>query len=1069
MTKEPSLVIQKLDTDILRFWLDKKQAFIYNCITIVKKDTVLDMKERLRKIKQYLKILNSKRWYAEEAVENITACPCGYKKDNTPPAPEKFKPFKNNGEWGKGNDTHSWFHFALNAPGKDRYLRIHGGLDGWDATNPQFILYINGEMRQGMDTNHREFLLDEGVAADVYVYAYTGPAIPKCRFFAETVTLDSSVNKLYYDVRYPLEMLDYLDSECGEYAEIVKFLFDAVSMLRFDSADFSDSVLRAEKYLEDKFYGEYCREQYFKTVCIGHTHIDCAWLWTLEQTREKAQRSFATAIELMKRYPEYKFMASQALLYKYLKEGAPEIYEQVRERVKEKRWEVEGAMWVESDCNIPDGESLVRQVVYGKNYFKKEFGTDSRVLWLPDVFGYSAALPQILKKAGVDWFVTSKISWNDTDRMPYDTFLWRGIDGTGINSYFLTAQNYKGNGTTNHTVYEGQTGACMIKGTHERYGQKELTNEALLAFGYGDGGGGPTDDYLELLRRAEKGIPGSPQTREEFVGDYLAKLSKKIENNPKLPVWSGELYLEFHRGTYTTQANNKKNNRKNEFALREAELWSVLAKEECGLEYPAKKLHNAWEMLLTNQFHDIIPGSSVNEVYRQSDKDYAEIAAAAAEITNAAKKAIASQIDKSNGYVVFNPHGFEGGSAKFNVPVKKKGVSVYPVWDIPALGYYAVPKFVSSNNIKIDGNVVETNDLRVVFDECWLLSSVYDKKNGREMLPEGQLGNELRVYQDYPDAWEAWEWQSYERSDYTVLTDFSSCEIVEDGVRRGIRIERPFGKSRVAQTVWFTDNGTHIVFDTTVDWHEKHRMLKAAFPVDINTDKASFEIQFGTTERPTHFNTSWDRARFEACAHKFADVSEGNYGVSLVNDCKYGYDVHEGLLQLSLLRAPTYPDAEADMGVHSFTYAICPHAGSLNESDTIPFAYYLNQPMTMVKASADLARDAAISMGCNPKDVRCVYTKMPAGFAVERKSLSSSCDSLICQTVKLAENGSGTVLRFYESRNMRGRARITPGFDFKKATLCDLLEEPIRELPLNDDGSFDLDYRGFEIITVKLN
>ena len=382
------------------------------------------MDKELRKIKKHLELINNSRWYGRTKVENITTCPCGYKTDNTPPPAEDFKPFGYYDRWGSGWDTHAWFHFTVKPEDSKKeglYLKAYTDLGGWDATNPQFITYINGEMRGGLDTNHREVILEGADEYDIYLYAYTGPRVENARFFAETVYLDSEINALYYDIRYPLEMLEYLGKESGEYANILHALHRAVSKLELyeiGSTEYHESVKAAREYLQKELYEKYCGERSAKVVGIGHTHIDCAWRWTLQQTREKVQRSFGTVLELMKRYPEYKFMSSQALLYQNLKEEAPELYRQVAERIKEGRWECEGAMWVEADCNLSSGESLVRQVLYGKNFFKEEFGVENRVLWLPDVFGYSAALPQILKKSGVDWFVTSKISWNDTNRMP---------------------------------------------------------------------------------------------------------------------------------------------------------------------------------------------------------------------------------------------------------------------------------------------------------------------------------------------------------------------------------------------------------------------------------------------------------------------------------------------------------------------------------------------------------------------------------------------------------------------------------------------------------------------------
>ncbi|MBE6703419.1 MAG: alpha-mannosidase [Ruminococcaceae bacterium] len=772
---------------------------------------------------------------------------------------------------------------------------------------------------------------------------------------------------------------------------------------------------------------------------IGHTHIDCAWKWTLRQTREKVQRSFSTVLELMRRYPEYKFMSSQALLYKNLKEEAPEIYDEVKERIREGRWECEGAMWVEADCNLSSGESLVRQVLYGKNYFKQEFGVENRVLWLPDVFGYSAALPQILRKSGVDWFVTSKISWNDTNRMPHDTFRWRGIDGTEINTQFITAQDDKGEPTRTGCTYVGSTRSTQVQGTYKRYSEKQIGDEAILTFGYGDGGGGPTARHLEMARRGAKGIPGGPNFKIDFAGDYLKRLEKKMETRPDVPTWQGELYLEFHRGTYTTMARNKRNNRQCEFLYQNAELLSTVAGALWGEKFPAQALHRGWEMILTNQFHDIIPGSSIKEVYDQSDIDYAEIRRIGEEIVAKTQQKVANGIDKRHGYVVFNPHSFDTAGL-----VKIEGKTVRTAQPIPSKGYLTTNGFVDTNHVSVEGNVVDTDCLRVVFDDHWQMVSIYDKTAGREVLKKGAIGNELRVHADYPHVYDAWEWQPYSAEQYKTITAVSSVEIVEDGVRKGVRIVRPHMHSTITQTIWFYDGTTRIDFETVANWHDRHQMLKVAFPVDVNSDKATYEIQFGTVERPTHKNTSWDAAKFEVCAHKYADFSEGGYGVTLMNDCKYGHDIHDGVMQLSLLRSPTNPNPEADQGVIPVTYALLPHQGTLAETDVPMQAYYLNQSMTAVAAAGEA-------------------DTLPTAYC----PMSLDKDNVICETVKQAEDGEGTVLRLYECRNRRTKATLSLGLPAKQVFVCDMMEREQAELPLVN-GRVALTLGGFEILTLKV-
>ncbi len=1000
------------------------------------------MENKLRKIRRYKKIVEEQIYKNKREVENIVTCSCGYKTDNTVPDASTMTPFENGGDWGEGYDTHAWFRFTVTPDFDNPYLIVETDKSGWDACNPQLILYINGKTVQGLDVNHREVPLKKGEKADVAIYAYTSFTVEKAKLFVSIAELSEDTFALYYDIAYPFDMLDYLNDESIEYAKIVDYLWRAVSMLdlcEVGSAEFYDSCAAAHRFLEDEFYGKYCCPQKATTVGIGHTHIDCAWLWTLRQTREKVQRSFSTVLELMKRYPEYKFMSSQALLYKYLKEVEPELYSQVAQRIKEGRWECEGAMWVEADCNLSSGESLIRQVLYGKNFFKEEFGVDNRVLWLPDVFGYTAALPQILKKCGVDWFVTQKISWNDTNRMPYDTFRWVGLDGTAINTHFITATDDEGGKSSNLCTYVGHTGAKMVNGTYKRMTQKNLSDEALLTFGHGDGGGGPTPGHLELARRAARGVPGSPNLKIEFAGDYLKRLEKNLESRTDVPCWNGELYLEFHRGTYTSIAKNKRNNRKSEFLFQDAELLGITADKLLNEPFPKAKLREGWLDILTNQFHDIIPGSSIKEVYDQSDFDYAKIKSIGDSIADGVRGCIAEKIDAKRGWVVFNPHSFNTQGL-----VQVNGKTVYTKEKISPKGYLATNAFVDTNTIKVDGKVIETPHLRVAFDDCWQIVSIFDKRANREVLKPGTVGNEIRIYADYPDVYDAWEWQPHSCEEYKAVTAFSDVEIVNDGVRLGITIVRPFMKSTIKQTIWFYENVCRIDFDTKVDWHNKHQMLKTAFPVDVNTNSATFDVQFGSVQRPTHKNTSWDAARFEVCAHKYADISEGGYGVSLMNDCKYGHDIHDGVMQLSLLRAPTYPYPDADQGESVCTYSIMPHNCSFSECDVIKQAYYLNYPMVAIPAKGE-------------KD------SLPVAFS----AVTVNSENVICETVKQAEYGEDTIIRLYESANIRTDLEVTLGIPAKEVYICDMMENETEKLEIKN-GKVCLKVGGFEIVTLKV-
>ena len=1007
------------------------------------------MKTQYRKVRKYISLVESTMYRNVRPLENVTYVHCGYKESNTPPPLTDFAPYTLGEPWGTGPDSQAWFHFTLHIPEEMRsapvQLLFHSDFDGkfGVGSTPQFLLYINGEIRQGMDTRHIECVLDEGCTdADVYVYAYTGPRTPSVKCFGSIRNVNTDAKDLYYDLAAPVQMLDFMDENSREYAEILRYLHTAVSMLDLydlDSEEYMASVRAAHTYMTDEFYGKYCSPQPVDVSCIGHTHIDCAWLWTLRQSREKAQRSFATVLKLMEEYPDYKFMSSQPLLYQFVKEEAPELYEKIKERVAEGRWECEGGMWVEADCNLSSGESLVRQLMYGKRFFREEFGKDNHILWLPDVFGYSAALPQILRKSGVDWFVTSKIGWNDVNQMPYDTFRWRGLDGTEINTYFLTAQDQeRGKAPIRQSTYNGYIDAKMLAGTWNRYQQKNLNNNVLLTYGYGDGGGGPTRYHLEMAKRLSKGVPGLPNARLTTASEALTEVEKNIRANPHLlPTWYGELYLEYHRGTYTSIAKNKKNNRKSEFLYQNAEKMAVLGKLLRGSTFPKADLRRGWEMLLTNQFHDIIPGSSIGPVYDQSDLDYAWLMKLAADIEAQEKNAIAGQIAADKGVVVFNANGFTADGY-----VNVDGQTAY-VTGIAPNGYTTVSEMQTDNAIRIDGHTVETALLKAVFDEKWQMISLYDKTNEREVLTSGGAGNQLRVYADYPDRYDAWEWQEYSLDKYRVVDAVASVEIVEDGARRGIRVVRPFMKSTITQTMWFYDHTAKIDFDTTIDMHQHQQMIKAAFDVDVQSDKATYDVQFGTVERPTHKNTSWDRAKFEVCAHKYADLSDGGFGVSLMNDCKYGYDIHDGTMMLSLLKSGTMPYPDADQGEHSFVYSLYVHSGTVREGGTAEQAYLLNNPLTAVKASG-------------------AVSSLPECYAL----VSVDRANVMCETIKEAEDSGDVIVRLYENKNIRTKAELTPGFPVKQCWLCDLMENELEELPV-ENGKISLKLGGYEIVTLK--
>ena len=1003
--------------------------------------------ETVKNLDTVLKRLQEQIVTSSKPVDSITYKLCGYKSGSVLPDTADFVPFEKGMTWGYERDQHAWFHFTVDVPelnGAEFKLEVSTQIGGWDATNPQFIAYVDGKIRQGLDTNHTYLILEGQKSYDVMLYGYSGMEAHRENLVlnVNVVTENLELKKLYYDISVPFGALSFLDENSYEYQSIATLLERAVkklNMLKMPSEEFFASVKVADKVLQDEFYGKFCKSQDIKSICIGHTHIDIAWLWTVQQTREKAQRSVATVIELMKRYPEYKFMSSQAVLYKVVKEEAPELYDEIKKMIKAGRWEVEGAMWVEADCNLSSGESLVRQVQYGKNFFRDEFGVESKILWLPDVFGYAAALPQILRKSEVDWFVTSKIGWNDTNTMPYDTFEWRGLDGTGINTHFMTAQDEKkGRVPERFSSYCPSSDFSVIDGAWNRYQQKSLSNEALVTFGFGDGGGGPTDHMLEMLRRTDKGVPFLAQSKIDTATSFFKNLKKNIDRQPELlPSWRGELYLEFHRGTYTTIAKNKRNNRQCEFLILDTEALCVMMDKLRGDKFPKKELHRAWETILTNQFHDIIPGSSIPEVYEQCDKDYAALKALFAKYRNQAFDYVAGNVSKS-GYVVFNPHSFKNSST-----VKIDGKSVF-VKNIPPKGYAVIDDTSAKNSIEVKGKTVYSKFYTAKFDKDYNLVSLFDKKNHREVIKKGSRANRLFVLENYPTQYDAWEYQrSANDKEYDVGAPYDVYTVV-DGARTGIHYKKMHMESEIEQTVWFYEDMPRIDFETKINWVQRRQILKVSFPVDINADKASYEIQFGTIERPTHYNTSWDQAKFEVCAHKYADLSEGNYGVSLLNDCKYGHDIHNGDMRLTILTSAWNPDNMGnynDQGEHTLTYSILPHKGNLASSDTVMHAYDLNLPMTACKTTG--------------------LGELPSEYSLVKVDR----DNVIVEAVKEAEYGDETIVRLYDCKNVRAKTSVTFGFDVKEAYIGNLSEKKLKKLTVNNN-TVSVEIKPFEIVTL---
>ncbi|MBE5742612.1 MAG: alpha-mannosidase, partial [Clostridiales bacterium] len=717
-----------------------------------------------------------------------------------------------------------------------------------------------------------------------------------------------------------------------------------------------------------------------------------------------------------------------------------------KEKILEGRWEVDGSMWLEADCNLTSGESLVRQILFGKRFFKEEFNTDCKTVWLPDVFGYSAGLPQIMQKSGIDNFVTAKIGWNDTNRMPYDVFKWRGIDGSEVFAYFLsTCECNPRDGVydNTYTTYTAPINPMYVLGTWNRFQQKELTDTVIMSYGWGDGGGGPTREDIEQKRRLTLGLPEIPKVKFESLGDSLTKIKKNYAKNTaelgREPIWTGELYFEYHRGTLSSVPQVKMNNRKGEFALLNAELLSVLGNMLVNAEYPKSLIDKNWKILLLNQFHDILPGSSIGEVYEDSNKQFAQLFKDTNGVIDGILDTIAKEVKSKGGLLVFNPNGFTAsGTVKY-------GDNQLIAEDIPAFGYKVIPYKENVSTVKVDGLTLENTYYKIVFSTCGGIKSIFDKREQREVVKPNRLVNQMIAYQDTPYQYDNWEIAPYYKQNKWILDQEAEFNKIFEGDRSGFEITKKYGKSTIRQKVYLYNDGIdRIDFVTDVDWKEKNQLLKTHFPFDLIADKASYDIQFGHVERASHDNTGWDSARFESVAQKWADKSENNYGVAILNDGKYGFGVDDGDLSMTVLKSGSFPFDGASDFIPTFTYSILPHKGNRCNGGIVEKSYLLNRPFF----------------------VREVGENANGKLLDEFSLIDYNAKGIIFETVKLAEDGNGIILRAYEAYRERKEVEFTVS-NAKEVFLCDLNESETEKLELCGN-TVKFTVKPFEIITIKV-
>ena len=748
---------------------------------------------------------------------------------------------------------------------------------------------------------------------------------------------------------------------------------------------------------------------------IGHGHLDTAWLWPLEETYRKAVRTFSTQTAYMRRYPDHRFACSQAVQYDWIRRRNPDLYRRIQEAAAAGQWVPVGGSWVEPDCNLPSGESLARQFLHGQRFFEREFGSRCTEFWNPDVFGYNGQLPQIMRLAGIDRFLTQKLSWNRFTKPPHHTFAWEGIDGSRVLAHFPPAD-----------TYNAVADVAELRRSARDHLDHDRSRRSLLVFGFGDGGGGPTPRMLETLRRTAD-LEGVPRTRLGTAREFFDALAAEVTD---LPVIVGELYFEYHRGTYTSQAAVKRGNRTGERLLGEAELVAAAADRLDLAAYPAGELERLWKLLLLNQFHDILPGSSIGEVYEQAARDHAEVAAGAAALRDSALAALA-------------------GAGAGPVPVNLTGRPRAEVWPdpsgelvcvrCPAVGFgevVAAAEAVTATPAEDGRIVLENRHLRATLDQDGRLCSLVERASGREAL--ARPGNVLELYEDRPVAFDAWDIDPFHLESRRACPPADGWELMAGGpLRAEVRFRRRVGAaSRLQQTVRLDAGSRRLEFHSEVDWHESHRLLKACFPVAVRAASATYEMPFGVAERPTHYSTAADLARYEVCGHRFSDLSEHGFGVALLTDSTYGYSTHGHELRLSLLRAPGEPDPNADRGSHRFAYAVLPHAGGWREAGVVAEAVAFNSPPLWAAA------------GSKPGEI-----------------LALDDPNLFAAAVKRAEDSGALVVRLVEMHGARGTARLRLGLPFSEASFCNLVEDELGPAEVGE-GSIDVPYLPHQVVSL---
>ncbi len=967
-----------------------------------------------------------------EVRAHVTAEPVAYEKR----ASGKKLVLRPGEKWGGLFDC-AWFHFVGKVPAEAAGQRVVLLID----VNGEACVYSNkGEPVQGLTNINSGFDLSLGMPGkrvvplvnramggekvdfwadaggnDLFGKLREGGTLKEAKIAIENVAM----HQLWYDYEVLEELMRQLPENSAQHQQILRALCQVADVL----CAFTEKEAREAIAILAPHLAKQGGDASLAISAIGHSHMDLGWLWPIRETKRKCARTFSTVLRMMERYPDYIYGASQPQQYQWTRENYPSLYAQMKRRIAQGRWDLQGGMWVEADTNVTSGESLVRQFLYGQRFWRDQFGQQVSDLWLPDVFGYSGALPQIMSKCGVKYFMTQKLSWNQINSFPHQSFWWQGIDGTKVLAHMLPEE-----------TYNSPASPRALAKAERNYKDSAGSSHALMLFGIGDGGGGPGEEHLERLDR-EKDLAGLVPVMQEKAVDFFAKWEKDAD---AFATWSGELYLEKHQGTLTTQARNKRFNRKMELALRDCEMLAALA-QTAGHAYPQKELVAIWQEVLLYQFHDILPGSSITRVYDESLARYEQLLARTLQLAAAAEQKLIARIDTSalqKPVVIFNSLSWP----------RRQWLSLSGNWmqvTVPACGCALVDEQLAGAlavaGLSCDGKVLENEFLRVRFDGDGAIASVYDKQAGRETL--AGKGNRLAVWFDDGDAW---DFPMTYRNRAPQYMKLSASEPFVDGPAAGVRQTYTYGKSTLTQEIRLEADSRRLDFVTHVDWQESGRMLRTSFPTTVQSEVVRCEIQYGSITRPTHANTSWDAAKFEINAHKWIDLSDAGYGVALLNDCKYGHRVHGGEMDLNILRSPSSPDPAADRAEHDCTYSLLPHAGDHVTGGVVRAAYELNVPLRATRT-----------------------TRHRGGFAAPTSFIEVDTPSVIVEAVKQAEDGEDLIVRLYECHGSTTKARIRLNLPCRSVSLVDMLEENLRKLA-GKTSEVTLEFTPYAIHTLRI-